>query len=129
MSGFSRGAFMMYIYASKYQHLLKGLVILDGVIKDAPPMGTPMDEATFNQLVALFKAGFLVDPTTNQSFPWLNMVSGLDDNTYNSWKLAGVLPYARHLAGAPLPTGFEVISDYVADNVYHWKACLSRPGI
>jgi hypothetical protein len=119
MSGFSRGVFMMYIYASKYQDHLKGLVILDGVLKDSPPLGTPLDEATFNQLVALFKAGLLLDPNTQQAFPWLNSVSGLDNNTYNSWKLAGVLPFARQLAGAPLPTGFAVISDFVADRVYH----------
>ncbi len=119
MSGFSKGATHMFIYASKYEQDLKGLISLDGGIKDFPPTGVPLDEASFSQLVELFKAGFLIDPTTQQFQPWVSGVSGLDDKTYASWKLAGSLPYATVLAGALLPSEFQVISDFVADSAHH----------
>lgn len=59
MSGFSRGGIHMYIYASKYQADIRGMIVFDYLVKDFPPMGDQMDEATYNQLVNLFKAGAL----------------------------------------------------------------------
>ncbi|UCH94702.1 MAG: hypothetical protein JSV88_31185 [Candidatus Aminicenantes bacterium] len=119
MSGFSRGVTHMTIYASKYQDDLRGLVALDGLTKDMPPSGTPWDEATYNQVVNLFKAGLLVDPDTSTVIPWLYMAWFLDDVNYNNWKLAGVLPYSKNLVGGALPAGFDVISDYVGDSAHH----------
>ena len=123
LGGFSRGGTYMYMYASQYPGDLKGLVSLDGDIKDFPPTAPPLDEDTYNQLIDIFKQGLLVDSQTRQPTPWLFMVFGLDNRDYNNWKLAGVLPYARTLAGEPLPGEFAVISDYVADNLHHlWDA-------
>lgn len=119
LGGFSRGGILMYIYASKYQDDLKGLISFDGGIKDAPPMGVPMDEATYNAIVELFKSGQLIDPHTNELMPWLFDLSQIEQAPYDTFKLAGVLPYARQMAGGPLPEGFETVSDYVADYLYH----------
>jgi hypothetical protein len=118
MSGFSRGVTHMTIYASKYQDDLKGLVALDGLIKDFS-YGTPLDEATYNQIVSLFKAGLLVDPNTSMVIPWLYMAFFLDDVNYNNWKLAGALPYSKNMVGGALPADFDVISDYAADHAHH----------
>jgi pimeloyl-ACP methyl ester carboxylesterase len=119
MSGFSRGGYHMFFYARKYPDDLRGMVVLDISIKDLPPQGTPLDEATYNQVVNLFKAGLLVDPDTLQVLPWVYGVFFLDTLNYNNWKLAGVLPFCKNMVGGPLPADFAVISDYVANNVYH----------
>jgi hypothetical protein len=95
------------------------MVVLDGQIKDLPPTGDALDEATYNQVIALFKAGLLVDPTTSEVIPWLDMVYLLDDLSYNNFKLAGVLPFSSYMVGGPLPTSFDVISDYVANHAHH----------
>lgn len=119
MSGFSRGGYHMYIYASKYQDDLLGMVAFDINVKDLPPQGTPLDEAAYNQVVDLFKAGLLEDPMTSGVMPWIYGAFFLDTLNYNNWKLAGVLPYSKNMVGGVLPAGFDVISDYVADNVHH----------
>lgn len=120
MSGFSRGGIHMYIYASKYQADIRGMIVFDYLVKDFPPMGDQMDEATYNQLVNLFKAGVLPDPDNpGQTIPWIYGVFGLDNQGYNNWKLAGVLPYSRYMVGGALPSNFTVLSDYVADSAHH----------
>lgn len=119
MSGFSRGGVLMFIYASKYQADLKGLVSLDGGIKKYPPSGTKWDESTYNQVVKLFKDGLLVNTYNREIEPWLVGIEGVSDQTYPSWKLAGVLPYARNLVGETLPEKYDVISDYVADKAHY----------
>ena len=119
LSGFSRGGVLMYIYASKYQSDLKGLISLDGGIKDSIPYGVRLDESTYNQIVALFKEGVFIDPNTHSVFPWLAGITNLDERAYNSMRLAGVLPYARILAGAPLPEEFDNVSDWVADKIHY----------
>ncbi len=117
MAGFSRGAIHMFIYSSKYAADLKGLVSFDGGIKDFPPYGNQMDEQTYNFVISLFKAGQLPNPyNPGQMMP---LVYDWDTPNTNSWKLAGVMPYAKQLAGGPLPEGFDVISDFVADDAYH----------
>lgn len=116
MSGFSRGGMIMFYYAARHPYDLKGLVSLDGGIKDVQQPGIPMDEATYNAVTALFKAGALPDPQTGDFVPW---VFNYIEQGYENWKLAGVLPYAKTLAGEPLPAEFDVISDYIADQAYH----------
>jgi pimeloyl-ACP methyl ester carboxylesterase len=117
MAGFSRGAIHMFIYASKYADDLKGLVSFDGGIKDFPPYGQQMDEQTYNMVIAMFKAGQLPNPyNPGEMMP---LVYDWDTPNADSWKLAGILPYAKHLAGGPLPTGFDVLADFIADEAYH----------
>ncbi len=116
MSGFSRGATHMFIYASAYPGDLKGLISFDGAIKDYPPSGYPLDEAAYNQCVYLFKAGLLPNPYTGEPFPWFWEI---DTDNFVSWKLAGMFPLAKNLVGGPLPAGFEVISDFAADDAHH----------
>jgi pimeloyl-ACP methyl ester carboxylesterase len=122
MSGFSRGATLMFIYANKYQGDLKGLISLDGVIKDYPPAGTQMNEATYRQAIAAFKAGLLPNPAAGSTVPWMYDVEAPN---YESWKLAGALPQSRKMVGAPLPGQFATISDLVADEAHNlWGAGL-----
>jgi pimeloyl-ACP methyl ester carboxylesterase len=129
MSGFSRGGYHMFIYARKYPEDLEGMVVLDINIKDLPPSGEAMDEATYNMMVNLFKAGLVPDPFTGQPIGLLGGVFFLSDLDYQNWKLAGVLPYSKNLVGGPLPAGFEVISDYVADNVHNlWNPLMLGEG-
>lgn len=120
MSGFSRGGVHMYIYASKYPGDIRGMIVFDYLVKKFPPSGDQMDEATYNYVVSLFKAGVLPDPDNpSQVIPWIYGVFGLDIQGYNNWKLAGVLPYSKYMVGGTLPANFPVISDYVADSAYH----------
>jgi len=120
MSGFSRGTNLLYYYASKYPDDLRGMVVLDYFIKDNPPIGTPLDEATYRMAIDLFKEKLLVDPVSADAVPWLIPPAFyLDDVTYSNWKLAGCLPFARSMVGGPLPADYEEISDYVADSAYH----------
>lgn len=117
MSGFSKGATLMYIYANKYESDLKGLISFDGEIKRYfPPTGTPpMDEATYNFTIDLFKKGQL--PITSVGVaPWLQNIT---TSNYENWKLAGVLPFARKMVGATLPEQFTTISDWVADDAHN----------
>lgn len=117
LGGFSRGGILMFIYASKYPRDLRGLICLDGGIKDYPPTGTPLDEATYNQMIMLFKAGLLPNPF--EPGTTLPFIYGYDTVYYESWKLAGIFPYAKKLAGEELPAGFGVISDFVANDAHH----------
>jgi pimeloyl-ACP methyl ester carboxylesterase len=122
MSGFSRGATLMFIYANKYQNDLKGLVSLDGDIKDNPPSGTQMDESTYRRVIAAFKAGLLSNPADGSLVLWMY---DLKAPNYDSWKLAGVLPESRQMAGASLPSQFATVSDLVADEAHNlWGAAL-----
>ncbi|MBN2532036.1 MAG: hypothetical protein JXB88_04045 [Spirochaetales bacterium] len=116
MSGFSRGATLMFIYANKYQNDLKGLVSLDGAIKDYPPYGDPMDELTYMQVIAFFKAGMLPNPETGDPVPW---VYDIGTPNYESWKLAKLLPNSKNMVGAPLPANYEDISDLVVTEAYY----------
>lgn len=116
MSGFSRGATLMYIYANKYQEDLIGLVSLDGAIKDYPEMGTQYNEQIYGLLLTMLESGQLTDPGTGQPYP---LIYGPETNNYDSWKLAGVLPYSKNMAGGHLPEGFETITDFVADDAYN----------
>ncbi len=126
MSGFSRGTFLMYIYASKHQEDLKGLVTFDGWFKAFPPLvAEARDEAIFNYVVNLFKAGSLpVNPAcTNplcppQGIMYPMMVEATWD-AYDSWQLASVAPHAPNLVGEPLPADFAAVSDFVADDAYN----------
>jgi len=116
MSGFSRGATLMFIYANKYQGDLMGLVSLDGAIKKYPGMGTKYDKQTYDLLVSMLKLGQLTDPNTNQKYP---LIYGPETGNYDSWKLAGVLPYSKNIVGGPLPEGFETVTDFVAEDAYN----------
>jgi hypothetical protein len=127
MSGFSRGATLMFIYANKYQNDLKGLVSLDGVIKDNPPTGTPVDQETYQKYINAFKAGVLPDQNTGNPVPWLHGIDiyNTGNMDYDSWKLAGVLPHSKKMAGASLPDGLTTVSDLMADQAYNlWGAGL-----
>jgi len=130
MSGFSRGGIHMYIYASKYQDDLIGLVNFDWMLKKLPPSETPLDEETYMQLINLFKSGYLIDPETNEPTPWLYGVFYLSLSDYNNWKLAGTLPHSTYMVGGQLPNEFEEISDYVAYNAHHvWNEFGSGEGV
>lgn len=130
MSGFSRGGAHMFIYASKYQDDLLGLVVLDYYIKDLPPTGIPLDEATYNFMIQLFKAGQLVDPDSGEVIPWLlPPLFFLDDMNYNNLKLAGALPRSKFMVGSQLPTEFDLLADYVADLLHYiWLPIYGEGG-
>lgn len=119
MSGFSRGGVLIFIYARKYANDVRGLVVLDSYIKDMPPFIPPLDEATYNQVIALWKARLLIDPDTQEETPWITGVFFQDRKDHVNWKMAGALPFATTLAGEPLPEEFDVISDYVADSAHY----------
>jgi len=124
MSGFSRGATLMNIYASKYQTDLKGLVAFDGEIKDYGASGDPMDEATFAYVMDLVQAGMLAVPDGCNSVlcpPKGTFYQYLGESSWENFEnrqLAGAVPNALNLAGAPLPSEFETLSDYIAANAF-----------
>lgn len=129
LTGFSRGTGHMAIYASKYPENIKGLIFLDGFIKNYPPSGTPMDQATFAQVVQLFKSGQLTDPTSGAHVQWV-IGFGYYTPNYASWKLAGVMPYVRAVVGGPLPAGYGDVSEFVADDASHlWDSMGQGPGL
>ncbi len=125
MGGFSRGATLMFIYANKYQNDLKGLVTLDGWMKDYPRNPTlAMDEVAFNKLRALLAQGRLPvgDSCTGILCPpagtMYKLFSEPSWDDYDTWQLAGVVPLSPMLAGEPVPPEFDTVSDYVADHAY-----------
>lgn len=126
MSGFSRGSFLMFMYASKYQNDLKGLITFDGWIKDFPAdTSQAVDEATFNYFASLLAQGFLPTPDDCQGVlcpPPGMMYQLLSEATweyYDTWQLASVVPLAQTMAGEPLPQEFATISDFVADDAHN----------
>ncbi len=130
MGGFSKGVYHMFFYASKYQEDLRGLVVLDGNFKKYPPDGTPLDEATYNMVVSLFKNNQLVNPQTGDLLPWLEGIYFLSDNEFENWRLAGILPNTKRLVGQQLPSQFGCIADYVADNAFNlWNPFLGIEGV
>lgn len=126
MAGFSRGSTLMYIYASKYQQDLKGLITLDGDFKKYPPNpDNAVDEETFNYIMELVRAGALPVPDDCTHFlcppigTYYQYLSEASWDYYDSWQLAAVVPNAQLMAGGPLSSGFEIISDFVADDAYY----------
>lgn len=113
MSGFSRGGTLMYIYASKYQDDIRGLISLDGGIKDLPASGEALDEDSYDTMIDIFEDGELINPQDGTKVPW---VFGVDTRYYDSWRLAGLLPDTENLVGQALPKKFDDISDFVADD-------------
>lgn len=130
MSGFSRGTFLQYIYASKYQEDIKGLITFDGWIKKDPPNSSQaVDESTYNFIVELLASGSL--PVRDgcegvQCGPPGTIYQLLHEGQYyhyNEWQLASVVPNAKNLVGEPLPYEFSVISDFVLEDAhYMWDA-------
>ncbi len=129
MSGFSRGAQQMYIYASEYQEDLKGLITFDGLIKAFPPLpGTAVDEETYNYVIYALKAGVMPVPPSCTNIlcpPQGSMYQLLGEATwdyYESWQLAAVVPNAQNMVGEALPPDFSTVSDFVAaDAQYLWE--------
>ncbi len=129
MSGFSRGTYLMYIFASRHQEDLKGLVTLDGWFKAYPPLAAnALSEGVFNYVINLFKAGSLPAPPdcTDPLCPPQGMHPMMVEATwdfYDSWQLPAVAPHAPNLVGEPLPPDFATVSDFVADDAYYlWEA-------
>jgi dienelactone hydrolase len=115
MSGFSRGASLMYVYANKYQEDLLGLVTLDGTIKKYPEIPEyQLDEQTYSGMIYLFSSGMLNDPETGEPFPFVYNAT----DHYSSWKLADALPYEEVMAGGQLPGGYQNVSEFVAADAY-----------
>ncbi len=124
MGGFSRGSIHMFIYASKYQEDLKGLISLGGWIKAYPPRKKKArDEAAFNDMVNALKAGSHPVPPGCAGLlcpPRGTMYQLLAEATYehyDDWQLAAVVPNARGLFGGALPPEFSTVSDFVANDV------------
>ncbi len=121
LAGFSRGVYLMHIYASAYPEDLSGLVVLDGpIFKNSPMPNIALDETEFDQLVALFKAGQLPSdgcqgftcPPAGENY---RLVSEAFLEHYNDIQLASRVPEARVRAGQALPEPFTSLSDYLAD--------------
>lgn len=125
LAGFSRGVQLAFIYASKYQNDLKGLVALDGPVKKYPPnTDEAVDQESFNFVIYLLQNGLLpvpddcdgiLCPPAGTNYQLLNEATW---EHYNSWQLAAVVPFAMTLAGSELPAEFFTISSFIADNGY-----------
>ncbi len=125
LGGFSRGALLAFIYASKYQNNLKGLVVLDGPIKKLPPLAEEaVNDAVFAYIIDRFQQGQLPVSDTCDSvlcpppgiYPLLGEATW--DN-YANWQLASVVPMAISKTGGDLPPPFTTLSAFVADDAHY----------